>query len=84
MIQPATLTEQKAAGDKKITTYFRPVIFSVCDDVDEVDNDDFEVSEDCSLTESHSDGTGADDGVAVASVHWYSQERDLHLHFYRQ
>jgi hypothetical protein len=84
MIQPATLTEHKAAEDKKITTYFRPVIFSVGDDVDEVDNDDFEVSEDCSLTEAHVDGTGADDYVAVAGVHWYSQGRDLHLHFFGQ
>jgi hypothetical protein len=33
MIQPATLTEQKATGDKKITTYFNPEIFNVGNDV---------------------------------------------------
>jgi hypothetical protein len=35
MIQPVTLTEQKAAGAKNITTYFSPVIFSVGDDGDD-------------------------------------------------
>jgi hypothetical protein len=37
MIQPVTLTEQKAVGDKKITTYFSTVIFSVGDDGDDAE-----------------------------------------------
>jgi hypothetical protein len=35
MIQPATLTGQKAARDIKIITYFIPVIFSDDDDDDD-------------------------------------------------
>jgi hypothetical protein len=33
MIQPATLTEQKATGGQKIITYFNPGIFNVGHDV---------------------------------------------------
>jgi hypothetical protein len=33
MIQPATLSEQKATGDNKITTYFIPDIFNCGNDV---------------------------------------------------
>jgi hypothetical protein len=33
MIQPATLTEQKATGGQKITTYFNPDVFKVGNNV---------------------------------------------------
>jgi hypothetical protein len=85
MIQPATLTEQKATGGQRITTYFNPDVFNVGNDAaGKQTMKILKLVKLVVLTVVHVGGTDVDDITAIADIQWQSQRRDLHFHFHSQ